>query len=120
MLCGSNEEHTGVEILEPPEGSEVGEHLYLDSFGSMTPVSCLPYRGPSLIRNCLLLGPYSRLCLGPYGEGSEVGEHLYLDSFGSMKPVHCPLAHKKLHLAGTLQYDCQEPCDGPRWGGCFS
>ncbi|KAJ1473165.1 hypothetical protein T484DRAFT_1637390, partial [Baffinella frigidus] len=37
VLCGSNAEHTAVQILEPPAGSEVGEHLYLDSFGLMKP-----------------------------------------------------------------------------------
>ena len=63
VLCGSNADHTGVEILEPPEGSEVGEHLFLDSFGCMKPVRCLPYRGNSLKRNCLLLGTYSRTIL---------------------------------------------------------
>jgi len=37
VLCGSNADHTQVEILEPPEGSEPGEHLFLDSFGPMKP-----------------------------------------------------------------------------------
>jgi len=37
VLCGSNEEHTKVEILDPPAGAQPGEHLMLDGFGIMKP-----------------------------------------------------------------------------------
>jgi len=37
VLCGSNEEHSQVELLEPPEGAQVGEHLLLDGYGVMQP-----------------------------------------------------------------------------------
>jgi len=37
VLCGSNEDHTKVEILDPPAGAQAGEHLMLDGFGIMKP-----------------------------------------------------------------------------------
>jgi len=37
VLCGSNEDHTKVEILDPPAGAQAGEHLILDGFGIMKP-----------------------------------------------------------------------------------
>ena len=37
VLCGSNEEHTEVEILDPPAGAQPGEHLMLEGFGIMKP-----------------------------------------------------------------------------------
>jgi len=37
VLCGSNEEHSAVEILDPPADAQPGEHLMLDGFGIMKP-----------------------------------------------------------------------------------
>ena len=37
VLCGSNEEHTKVELLQPAEGSTIGERLSLEAFGVLTP-----------------------------------------------------------------------------------
>jgi len=37
VLCGSNEEHTQVELLQPAEGSTIGERLSLEAFGVLTP-----------------------------------------------------------------------------------
>lgn len=37
VLCGSNDAHDKVELLEPPEGSVPGEHLLLDGYGLMQP-----------------------------------------------------------------------------------
>lgn len=37
VLCGSNEDHTKVEILDPPAGAQPGEHLMLEGFGIMKP-----------------------------------------------------------------------------------
>ena len=37
VLCGSNEEHSQVEILDPPAGAQPGEHLMLEEFGIMKP-----------------------------------------------------------------------------------
>lgn len=37
VLCGSNEDHSKVEILDPPTGAQPGEHLMLEGFGIMKP-----------------------------------------------------------------------------------
>jgi aminoacyl tRNA synthase complex-interacting multifunctional protein 1 len=37
VLCGSNEDHSAVEILDPPADAQPGEHLMLDGFGIMKP-----------------------------------------------------------------------------------
>ena len=37
VLCGSNEDHSAVEILDPPADAQPGEHLMLEGFGIMKP-----------------------------------------------------------------------------------
>jgi aminoacyl tRNA synthase complex-interacting multifunctional protein 1 len=37
VLCGSSEDHTNVEILDPPASAKPGEHLVLEGFGIMKP-----------------------------------------------------------------------------------
>lgn len=36
VLCASNSEHTAVELITPPEGTPIGERIYIDGEGSKT------------------------------------------------------------------------------------
>ncbi len=42
LLCASNEEHTVVEPLSPPEGAAVGERVYFGEDGVEQPDAALP------------------------------------------------------------------------------
>ena len=61
------------------EGGRGGDQRPHDALGFHGPWSRrgrVRYRGTSLIRNCLPLGTYSIICLGPYGGPRGVGGFL--------------------------------------------
>jgi len=46
VLCGSNKEHTAVELIKPPEDAKVGEHIVFSGYEGEPDAQLNPKRNP--------------------------------------------------------------------------